>query len=138
VDPRIPSTLKQIDEAAKENAGIAELGAVNITVTNGDACDVGWDLVIDQGSPTNHRGKTAAVGDLVPGIHTLKLRIEARRVQLRLITGSQLARSILSAAISSEPHATYLGETQHDLGSHRLRFFHLLLPVTRMTSTSKS
>jgi conflict system pore-forming effector with SLATT domain len=67
------STLKQIDEAAKAKVAVSELGAVNITVTNGDACDDGWNLSIDQGNPTNHRGKTAGVGDLVPGIHTLKV-----------------------------------------------------------------
>ena len=67
------STLKQIDEAAKAKAAVSELGAINITVTNGDACDDGWNLSIDQGSPIKQHGKTAGVRDLVPSIHTIKV-----------------------------------------------------------------
>jgi hypothetical protein len=67
------STLKQIDEAAKAKAAVSELGAINITVANGDSCDDGWSLSIDQGNLTNQRGKTAGVRDLVPGIHTIKV-----------------------------------------------------------------
>jgi hypothetical protein len=67
----------------------------------------------------------------------LEKRIEAQRVQLRLITGSRLSRSILSTTTSSELPGAYLGETQHDLGSHRLRLFHLLLPVIRKIASSK-
>jgi len=67
------STLKQIDEAAKAKAAVSELGAVNITVANGDACDDGWNLSIDRGSSTKQRGKTAAIRDLVPRIHSIKI-----------------------------------------------------------------
>lgn len=67
------STLKQIDEAAKAKAAVSELGAINIRVTNGDACEDGWNLSIDQDNPTKQRGKTAGVRDLVPGIHTVKV-----------------------------------------------------------------
>jgi hypothetical protein len=67
------STLKQIDEAAKAKAAVSDLGAVNVVVTNGDACDDGWRVSIDAGNPRNYRGKTAGFRDVVPGIHTLKV-----------------------------------------------------------------
>jgi len=67
------TTLKQIDDASSAKAATNTLGAVNVTVTNGDSCENGWTLTIDQGSATTHRGKTAAVRDLIPGIHTLKI-----------------------------------------------------------------
>ena len=67
------STLKQIDEASKARAAVTELGAVNVTVTNGETCDDGWSLTIDQGNPISNRGKTAGVRDLVPGLHTIKV-----------------------------------------------------------------
>jgi hypothetical protein len=67
------STLKQIDEAAQAKAAVSELAAINITVTNGDACQDVWNLSINQGNPTNHGGKTAGVRNLVPGIHTPRL-----------------------------------------------------------------
>jgi hypothetical protein len=66
------TTLKQIDDAAKAKSTAAELGAINITLANGDACENGWILTIDEGSATAQRGKTAAVHDLVPGVHKLK------------------------------------------------------------------
>lgn len=67
------STLTQIDEAAKAKAAIAELGAVNVVVSNGDACENGWNLIIDGGGDRNYRGKTAGVGNLVPGTHIIKV-----------------------------------------------------------------
>ena len=67
------STLKQIDEAAKAKAAVSELGAVNITVSNGDTCEDAWNLSIDQGTPTKRYVRTAGVRDLVPGVHTIKV-----------------------------------------------------------------
>ena len=67
------STLKQIDEAAQTKPAISQLGAANIEITNGDACQDGWNLSIDQGNPTRRSGKTAALTDLVPGTHIVKV-----------------------------------------------------------------
>jgi SMODS and SLOG-associating 2TM effector domain 2 len=89
------STLKEIDEAAKAKAAISGLGAVNIVVTNGDVCDNGWDLSIDRGSTKNYRGKTAGVGDLIWGIHTIKVE--------GIINGN---RKQAEAAVSIAPGAT--------------------------------
>lgn len=67
------STLKQIDEAAKTKAAVSELGGVTIIVTNGDSCDDGWNFSLDSGAPVNRRGRTAALRDLVPGIHIIRM-----------------------------------------------------------------
>ena len=57
-------------------------------------------------------------------------RIDAQRNPLKLVGGSRLTKSVLSKAIAKGIDGTHLGETDHDLGSYRLRLFHLLLPVT--------
>jgi hypothetical protein len=59
----------------------------------------------------------------------LEQRIELQRTPLKLIKSSKLVQSILSRAIANAMATTHLGETQHDLGTHRMRLFHLLLPV---------
>jgi hypothetical protein len=68
----------------------------------------------------------------------LEKRVEVRRKPLKLVESSKFAKSILSKAIANGMSGTHLGETQHDLGSHRLRVFHLLLPVVASTSSRKS
>jgi hypothetical protein len=64
-------------------------------------------------------------------------RIAARRTPLRLIVGSRLTRSVISKTFSKGKSGTHLGETEHDLGTYRLRLFHLLLPVVAPTSSRK-
>ncbi|HEY2364112.1 MAG TPA: hypothetical protein VGK36_23530 [Candidatus Angelobacter sp.] len=59
----------------------------------------------------------------------LKNRIDSKRRRLRLSKGSQLEESKLSYCVSKGKQGTLLGETAHGLKSHRLRLFHLLLPV---------
>jgi hypothetical protein len=61
----------------------------------------------------------------------LKSRIEARQNPLKLTTGSELVTSGLSRAIAKGIAGTHLGETEHDLSTHHLRLFHLVLPVDR-------
>lgn len=55
--------------------------------------------------------------------------IDAQRKSLKLAGGSSLTGSVLVNAITNEVDGVHLGETDHSLGSHRLRLFHLLLPV---------
>ena len=59
----------------------------------------------------------------------LEQRIELQRTPLKLIDSSKLVKSALSNAISNAMDGTHLGETKHDLDTHHLRLFHLLLPV---------
>ena len=61
----------------------------------------------------------------------LEQRIELQRTPLKLIDSSKLIQSVLSKAIANAMEGTYLGETEHDLDTHILRLFHLLLPVNR-------
>jgi len=55
--------------------------------------------------------------------------IEERRMLLKIVINCRLAKSALSGVIAKGIKGTHLGETEHDLGSHHLRLFHLLLPV---------
>lgn len=48
---------------------------------------------------------------------------------LKLVAKSTLVQSALSEAIEAGMKGSRLGETEHDLTTHRLRLFHLLLPV---------
>lgn len=59
----------------------------------------------------------------------LKKHIDDRRAPLRLIRGSNLTKSLLSITVANAVAGTHLGETEHDLQTHHLRLFHLLLPV---------
>ena len=59
----------------------------------------------------------------------LQKRVKSRRKRLKLIENCELTESVLSKAIANAMAGTHLGETEHDLKTHRLRLFHLLLPV---------
>lgn len=59
----------------------------------------------------------------------LAARIEERRDSLCLPAMSKLAKSTLAQAVSKGLTGTHLGETLHDLKTHNLRLFHMLLPV---------
>ena len=57
----------------------------------------------------------------------LEKRIDSRRRSLKLIKNSKLVKSSLS--IANAMKGTHLGETKHNLKTHHLRLFHLVLPV---------
>lgn len=59
----------------------------------------------------------------------LEKRIDAQRSVLKLAGSSKLSKSALSKAIGKGLKGSHLGETAHDLKTHHLRLFHLLLPV---------
>ncbi len=67
------AALKQIDDTAKVQAEVRELGGANVNITNGDKCDNGWELTIDGGSSKHYTGKSAALSNLTPGIHTIRV-----------------------------------------------------------------
>jgi hypothetical protein len=56
-------------------------------------------------------------------------QIESQRTVLKLSTGCTFARSTLSKVLEQALNGSHLGETDHDLDTHHLRLFHLLLPV---------
>jgi drug/metabolite transporter (DMT)-like permease len=68
------TTLRLIDEASKTKVEIAALGGANVVVANGEECDAGWTLSIDEGNPEQHAGKTAAFRDMLAGVHTFKAK----------------------------------------------------------------
>jgi hypothetical protein len=73
----LQTALRQLDDAAKSRAETEKRSGVTSVVSNGEQCTDGWDLSIDGGSPRHCMGKTAALRDLLPGIHTV--RVERKR-----------------------------------------------------------
>ncbi len=67
------TALKQVDDAARAQAEIRKLGGANVVVKNGDQCDSGWELSVDGGTRKRYTGRTAALRDLIPGIHAIKV-----------------------------------------------------------------
>lgn len=55
--------------------------------------------------------------------------IEGRCATLKLVDSTKFAKSILSNSIANGIEGSHLAETQHDLKTHGLRLFHLILPV---------
>jgi hypothetical protein len=56
-------------------------------------------------------------------------QIESQRVPLKLSSRNSLTRSRLLNVLDRALDGSQLGETNHDLATHHLRLFHLLLPV---------
>jgi len=56
-------------------------------------------------------------------------QIERQRNVLKLSAGGTFAASTLSNVLHQALAGCHLGETDHDLGTHHLRLFHLILPV---------
>lgn len=65
--------LKQVDETLKVKPATTELGAISVTVTNGDQATGGWSLAIDRCPSVMYQGKTAALRDLVPGLRRVRV-----------------------------------------------------------------
>jgi hypothetical protein len=63
--------ISQIDESVKAKPVISEPGALNLTVTNGDLADHGWELSLNGATAERHQGKTAAKRSLIPGRHEI-------------------------------------------------------------------
>jgi hypothetical protein len=66
--------MRQLDERAKAATAAEKRGGVRVYVTNGDQAPEGWDLSVDDGPPRAHRGRTAALTSLLPGIHVIRIR----------------------------------------------------------------
>lgn len=81
--------MRQLDERAKAATATERRGSVRVLVTNGDQAPEGWDLSVDDGPPRAHRGRTAALTSLLPGIHVL-------RVRGRLATGAAQGEGAVS------------------------------------------
>ncbi|MEJ0088471.1 MAG: hypothetical protein WDM80_01725 [Limisphaerales bacterium] len=69
-------------------------------------------------------------GDTGKAREGLVKRIDERRDLLCLSVDSQLSQSTLAHTVNKGMTGTWLGETLHDLKTHSLRLFHMLLPVT--------
>jgi hypothetical protein len=91
-------TLSLMDEASKSRPAIVEAGAVNITVTNADLCKNGWILCIDGGNPQKYTCKTAAIKNLIVGMHIVRAQQDTQE-QKRL--SAEAAVNIVSGTSTS-------------------------------------
>jgi hypothetical protein len=66
---KLEETAKEIEEAAPAE----QLGAINLTVTNGKSCDDGWFISIDGGVEQKRSGETATLAHLVPGLRIVSI-----------------------------------------------------------------
>lgn len=62
-------TLKQLDQSAKARETAMQSGAANISVTNGDTTEAGWNISVDNSTPRATKGKTASLAQLTAGPH---------------------------------------------------------------------
>lgn len=65
------SVITMVDQNAKVAEQVKEPGAIMVQVTNGDQCQNGWKLTIDDGSETTYSGKSVALPKIQPGIRTI-------------------------------------------------------------------
>lgn len=63
--------IKDVDELARARATLLKSGAINVTVTNGDAVVGGWKLAVDNVTVGTYTGKQAAAAPLSTGLHTV-------------------------------------------------------------------
>jgi hypothetical protein len=66
--------IRQLDERSRAAVADERRGAVRVHVTNGDEAPEGWDLSVDDGPARSHRGRTAALNSLLPGLHVIRVR----------------------------------------------------------------
>ena len=83
------SALSRLDERMKERAEGVRLGALVVTVENGDQCDDGWTLAVEGKGERKQYGKSAAVSNIFPGTYKViaKGDINGSPVQAELVVG---------------------------------------------------
>ena len=62
------AVLKKLDESLKTQS---QVGAIVVTVENGDQCQAGWTLSIPGKGQQIHRGQTGVVSQVYPGLYKL-------------------------------------------------------------------
>jgi hypothetical protein len=74
------AVLKKLDESLKTQA---QVGAIVVTVENGDQCQAGWTLSIPGKGQQLHRGQTGVVSQVYPGLHKLTVKGEIGQDELQ-------------------------------------------------------
>lgn len=67
------SAIKEIEKTAKIVSAAQELGAIDLEVANGDECENGWTVKLDNEQEKNCQGKFGSLTDLTPKIHTVRI-----------------------------------------------------------------
>ena len=74
------AVLKKLDESLKTQS---QVGAIVLTVENGDQCQDGWTLSIPGKGQQLHRGQTGVVSQIYPGIYKLTVEGQIGGAMLR-------------------------------------------------------
>lgn len=97
----IDEALQAREEAAEAARSTAQPGAVNLVVTNGDQCEEGWQITVDDGVLRLHgTGQSAAVPDLPAGIRvfdvagTIQGRPRRAQVAATVVPGGIVERQL--------------------------------------------
>lgn len=73
------SNLKLLDDNFKTLVEANRTGAISLTVENGDACEGGWNLEVDDRLVGTYAGNSTAITNLMPGFR--KLAVIARNAK---------------------------------------------------------
>ena len=71
---QLEDSLKARDDEAKTRTASTKSGALNLVVSNGEQSTNGWKLSVDDRPETVHTGTTAAIAEMAPGRHVLRVR----------------------------------------------------------------
>jgi hypothetical protein len=77
------TVLRQLDDQTKAKTDVLSPPAVNVTVTNGDQCEAGWELSSLSSGTYSKSGKTAAIVGLPTGNHVLSVKGKIGGVEKR-------------------------------------------------------
>jgi hypothetical protein len=88
------TAIKEIEKTTKMVSATHELGAIDLEVSNGDECENGWTVRLDDKPEKDCQGKFVSLPDLTPKIHTV--RIEGK------IAGKPVAKEKSVAVISGQ------------------------------------
>ena len=67
------SAISMIDQTARAADQTMETGSITVKVTNGNQCENGWKLTIDDGPEVTYSGTSAALTRVQPGIRVIRV-----------------------------------------------------------------
>ena len=66
------SAISMIDQTARAGDQAKETGSIAVKITNGNQCENGWRLTIDDGPEATYTGTSAALARIQPGIRVVR------------------------------------------------------------------
>jgi SMODS and SLOG-associating 2TM effector domain 2 len=91
------NAITMVDQTAKAADQTKETGSITVKVTNGNQCESGWRLTIDDGPEAAYSGMSAALAKIQPGIRTIRVVGMINGVEKR----AEKSASVSSGAVES-------------------------------------